>query len=94
MVEISLCYCPLLNEYRMAFFAQWSTHAPHKIHSEFSIFPANAIALTSRLIEQFLLHSLQSLQAEESATRRREAQPKRLRIQRPIIMNGAIQQMV
>jgi len=52
------------------------------------------MAFTSRLIGQFLVHSLQSEQAEASATSLREGQAKRLRTQRPMIMNGAIQQMV
>ena len=47
-----------------------------------------------RLIGQLEVHILQSAQAVASAINRREGQPKRLRIQRPMIMNGAIQQMV
>ncbi|MBL7164315.1 MAG: hypothetical protein ISS57_17140 [Anaerolineales bacterium] len=35
-----------------------------------------------------------TLHAEAFAASRREAQPKRLRIQRPIIMKGAIQHIV
>jgi len=51
------------------------------------------MALTSKLMGQLLLQRLQSEQALASATKRNEAHPKRLRIHRPIIMKGAIQQI-
>ena len=60
----------------------------------FSICSICTMAFTSRLIGQLLVQVLQSAQAEASASRRREGQPKRLRSQRPMIMKGAIQQMV
>jgi hypothetical protein len=78
----------------MAFFEQPSTQVPHKIHSACSIFSICTIALTSKLIGQLFVHNLQFVQADESATSLSEGHAKRFRIQRPIIMKGAIQQMV
>jgi hypothetical protein len=46
----------------MADWEQLSTQVPHKMHSLFSICSRCTMALTSRLMGQFLLHSLQSLQ--------------------------------
>ena len=64
------------------------------MHSLCSMLPICTIALTSRLIGQFLVQVLQFEQTEASATSRREGQASRLRSQRPMIMKGAIQQMV
>jgi hypothetical protein len=73
---------------------QLSTHFPQRMHSEFSMDWLCTMALTSRLIEQFLVHVLQLMHLFLSASSCSAGQLIELRISLPITMKGAIQQMV
>jgi hypothetical protein len=87
-------YFPALKEYRMACWAQLSTHVPQRMHSLCSIAARWIMPWTSRLIGQLEVHFRQSLHDAGVATSRNAGHATRLRSLRPMIMNGAIQQMV
>ena len=89
-----LHYFPALNEKRIASCEQLSTHVPHRMHSLCSIRSRCTMPWTSRLIGQLEVHFRQSLHAADEAASRSDGHATRLRSLRPMIMNGAIQQMV
>ena len=78
----------------MASLGQPSTQLPQRMHSPSSISSRWTMALTSRLMGQLRVQVWQLEQLRASATSRSEGHLTRLRIDRPMIMKGAIQQMV
>ena len=84
----------LLKAYLIAPFGQLSMHFPQRIHSELSMDWFCTMALTSRLIEQLLVHVLQLMHLVLSASSCSAGQLAEFRIFLPIIIKGAIQHMV